>query len=97
MGISNRTYTLRNCAYIVDSQQAVKTGNIVIEGQYIRSVGNEVEGDEIDCSQFIVVPGLVNAHTHLAMTVLRGFFLMMANCMNGYLRCGMKRRNYPQN
>ncbi|MEM3357635.1 MAG: amidohydrolase family protein [Metallosphaera sp.] len=74
MGISNRTYTLRKCSYAVDFDRVRRDVNIVIEDDKIKYVGNEVEGDELDCSEFIVIPGLVNAHTHSAMTVLRGLY-----------------------
>ena len=41
----------------------------------ILSVGEEVPAgdDELDASGGLVVPGLVNAHTHLSMTLLRGY------------------------
>ncbi|MCG3108592.1 5'-deoxyadenosine deaminase [Metallosphaera sp. J1] len=74
MGISNRTYTLRNCSFALDHDQILRSTNIVIDNGYIKYVGREVEGDELDCSEYVVIPGLVNAHTHSAMTVLRGVF-----------------------
>jgi 5-methylthioadenosine/S-adenosylhomocysteine deaminase len=40
----------------------------------IRAVGDVPEGDEVlDASDSLVMPGLVNAHTHVAMTLLRGY------------------------
>jgi len=43
------------------------TGKIV-------TVGDAVGGDdELDASGSLVIPGLVNAHTHVAMTLLRGY------------------------
>jgi 5-methylthioadenosine/S-adenosylhomocysteine deaminase len=54
-------------------------GAIAIEGDQIVAVGNESEiiaqytADEIiDCQRDIVMPGLINAHTHVPMTLLRG-------------------------
>ncbi len=49
--------------------------SIGIEGNRIAYVGrDEVSGDlEIDASDKFVLPGLFNAHTHLAMTLFRGY------------------------
>ncbi len=49
--------------------------NIGIEGNVIAYVGKEeIAGDlEIDASGKFVLPGLFNAHTHLAMTLFRGY------------------------
>jgi len=49
--------------------------NIGIEGNCIAYVGkDDVKGElEIDASDKLVLPGFFNAHTHLAMTVFRGF------------------------
>ncbi len=49
--------------------------NIGIEGNVIAYVGrDDISGDlEIDASRKFVLPGLFNAHTHLAMTLFRGY------------------------
>ncbi len=49
--------------------------SIGIEGNRIAYVGrDEISGDlEIDASDKFVLPGLFNAHTHLAMTLFRGY------------------------
>jgi 5-methylthioadenosine/S-adenosylhomocysteine deaminase len=54
-------------------------GAVVIRGDSIVAVGPraaieaQYEADEvIDCAGQIIMPGLVNAHTHAAMTLLRG-------------------------
>ena len=48
--------------------------SIYIEGNRIASTGENVEADEvIDARGMIVLPGLVNTHTHAAMTLLRGY------------------------
>ncbi|WP_256295759.1 amidohydrolase [Haloarchaeobius salinus] len=40
----------------------------------VREVGHDLTGDEeLDASGGLVMPGLVNAHTHVAMTLLRGY------------------------
>jgi 5-methylthioadenosine/S-adenosylhomocysteine deaminase len=40
----------------------------------VAAVGPDLEGDEtLDATESLVIPGLVNAHTHVSMTLLRGF------------------------
>ncbi len=55
------------------------TGTVVIRGDNIVEVGsaNEINNQyenalTIDCSGKTIIPGLINAHTHAAMTLLRG-------------------------
>ncbi len=74
MEVFNKTYTLKNCSFIVDSEKILENENIVIENGKIKSVGKETEGDEIDCSEYVVTPGFVNSHTHSAMIFLRGYY-----------------------
>ncbi len=55
-----------------DSQKA----DILIEGAKIKEIGNEIRGDfhnVIDASERIILPSFVNAHTHLAMVLMRNF------------------------
>ncbi len=54
-------------------------GAIAIQGDHILAVGTEEEisrqyssSHTIDCQRKVLMPGLVNAHTHAAMTLLRG-------------------------
>jgi 5-methylthioadenosine/S-adenosylhomocysteine deaminase len=54
-------------------------GTVAVNGDHIVAVGPEYEmsseysGKEtIDCGRKILMPGLVNAHTHVPMTLLRG-------------------------
>jgi 5-methylthioadenosine/S-adenosylhomocysteine deaminase len=49
--------------------------NIGIDGNRIAYVGKgDIEGElNIDAERHLVIPGLFNAHTHLAMTLFRGF------------------------
>ncbi|MEE9223607.1 MAG: amidohydrolase [Thermoplasmata archaeon] len=48
--------------------------NIYLEGSRITDIGPKVEADEtIDGSNHAVLPGLVNTHTHAAMTLFRGY------------------------
>ena len=73
MGLQDKTYTLRGCRAVVDAEGIRTDVNVVIEKGVIKHVGNEVEGDEVDCRGIVVIPGLVNAHTHSAMVALRGY------------------------
>jgi len=55
-------------------RRIIKEGSVLIEGKKISAVG-DVKGKAdvtIDARGKIVLPGLINCHTHLAMTLLRG-------------------------
>jgi 5-methylthioadenosine/S-adenosylhomocysteine deaminase len=54
-------------------------GGVAVSGNQIVTVGNEADlrrqfsaKETIDCQGRVVMPGLVNAHTHVPMTLLRG-------------------------
>ncbi|RME90892.1 MAG: amidohydrolase [Anaerolineae bacterium] len=54
-------------------------GAVAVQGDHIVAVGPEDEikaryraAEEIDCHDRVLMPGLVNAHTHVPMTLLRG-------------------------
>jgi 5-methylthioadenosine/S-adenosylhomocysteine deaminase len=54
-------------------------GAVAISGDSLLAVGNEAEIREaytatktIDCTGKVLMPGLINAHTHIPMTLLRG-------------------------
>ena len=64
-------------AWIVtqDAQRRIVRGDLVIDGERIVSVGPRYNGTadrEIDASGDIVMPGMVNTHTHVAMSVMKG-------------------------
>jgi len=51
-------------------------GDILIEGSRIKKIGKDIseKADEvIDAKGKIAIPGLVNTHTHVAMTLFRGY------------------------
>ena len=56
----------------------IKDGAIIVEGNLIRAVGGKKDLSEfpcdeiIDCSDKILLPGFVNAHSHLELTGFRG-------------------------
>lgn len=64
--------------YIItmDAQRRIlERGSVVIEGDKITAVGKDVQeraDTVIDARGKAVLPGLINAHTHLSMTLLRG-------------------------
>ena len=70
---------LKNCqALLMDGSDMVKSNTFVaIQGETIQSVGTTRPAgsfdEEIDCHNNILMPGLVNAHTHVPMTLLRGY------------------------
>jgi 5-methylthioadenosine/S-adenosylhomocysteine deaminase len=54
-------------------------GAVIVKGDSILDVGNQDEilkkyesVEEMDCEGKILMPGLINAHTHVPMTLLRG-------------------------
>ena len=62
-----------------DKNDIFLNGNIVVEEDKIIGVYNNLDQDEksfdkvIDAKKMIAMPGLVNAHTHAAMTLLRNY------------------------
>jgi 5-methylthioadenosine/S-adenosylhomocysteine deaminase len=54
-------------------------GAVAIEGDKILAVGSDADlrreisaRETIDCGGKVLMPGLINAHTHVPMTLLRG-------------------------
>ena len=63
-------------ALLMDEANTLLEGAyVVVEGETISSVGTQrPQGPfdrEIDCGNNVLMPGLVNAHTHIPMTLLR--------------------------
>ena len=58
-----------------DASRRIVRGDVVVDGERIVSVGPEYNGTadrEIDATGDIVMPGMVNTHTHVAMSVMKG-------------------------
>ncbi len=61
-----------------DAGDVFDPGAVVVQGDHIVAVGPEAVAaqysarETVDCAGQAVIPGLVNAHTHLPMTLLRG-------------------------
>ncbi len=79
--MTNADLILKNAILItMDTNLSVfEPGALAIQGDHILSAGFETDicqqydsPHTIDCQGKILMPGLVNAHTHAAMTLLRG-------------------------
>ena len=59
------------------SAPPIENGTVVVRGDRITYVGPRASApsarDETDLGDALLMPGLVNAHTHLELTVMRGF------------------------
>src|SRR5881394_4400840 len=53
-----------------------RPGSVAIAGDTVQAVGPEAAQysarETVDCGGHVVMPGLINAHTHVPMTLLRG-------------------------
>lgn len=66
--------------YTNQDRRVIKNGYIIIEGNIIKEIGSDYEYKKetyfdkiIDAGGKIAIPGLINTHTHAAMTLLRGY------------------------
>ena len=70
-----RSHVFRNALLVTqDATRRVVRGDLAVEHGRIVHVGPKAPatGDEIDASGFAIVPGFVNTHGHVAMSLLRG-------------------------
>jgi 5-methylthioadenosine/S-adenosylhomocysteine deaminase len=62
---------------LLQSGQLLKGHDILIQGNKIARIGrdlsDEPDEEQIDGHGQLAIPGLMNGHTHLAMTLLRGY------------------------
>lgn len=68
---------IKNATIVTMSQdnKIIKNGQIEIDDEYISYVGEnrDADGEIIDADGNIIMPGLINTHCHLAMTLFRGY------------------------
>lgn len=76
----------------MDEGKIFRNGWVLTDGKVIESLGDGLEPPEsadrvIDARGGIVMPGLINAHTHAAMTILRGYAddLALETWLNDYI------------
>ena len=66
-------------AYILDmvgEESNIRKSDILIQDNRIAKIETEIEeeaDEKINAKNMIVMPGLVNTHTHLAMSIFRGY------------------------
>ena len=80
---------------LIDQENTViKSGSIAIDGENIMAVGEKsdiekkyISGDIINAEGFLVMPGLINCHTHAPMTYFRGLAddLELMEWLNKYI------------
>ncbi len=62
---------------LLQSGQLLKGRDILIQGNRIAKIGRDLKDEpgeeQLDGHGKLAIPGLVNAHTHLAMTLFRGY------------------------
>lgn len=75
------------------SAPAIADGAIAVDGQVITSVGSRAELVEQfpqavtrDLRDAVIIPGLINAHSHLELTAMRGFLENEENDFFAWLR-----------
>lgn len=73
---AQRTIALRGGLLLSqDEERRVFRGDVLLRGPRIEAVGPRLRDsadEEVDASRFLIAPGLVNLHTHVANALLRG-------------------------
>ena len=69
---------LKNCRFVITPKGVLENVNVIVENGKIASVTDAIpKGSKkdkiIDCKDKIVSPSFANAHTHLAMSLFRGY------------------------
>ncbi len=70
---------LKDCQWIVTQdpqRRVIRSGSVRVEDGRIVEVGTPKKSAKdrvIDCRKMALIPGLINTHTHLAMTLFRGY------------------------
>ena len=65
--------TVYNAAWVLPiADPPIADGWVSVEGGRVAGVGAGRRGDAVDLGRVVVLPALVNAHTHLELSYLRG-------------------------
>ncbi|MBW6451744.1 MAG: amidohydrolase [DPANN group archaeon] len=69
---------LKDCSYILTQDQKrsiIKNEDILIQDSKIVKIGKDLQtsGKVLDCKDKFIIPGLINTHNHLAMTLFKGY------------------------
>ncbi|MCK5594534.1 MAG: amidohydrolase family protein, partial [Candidatus Aenigmarchaeota archaeon] len=69
---------LKNCAQILtqdNKRDILKDKDILIKDGIITEIGKNLstDGKTIDCKNKLAMPGLINTHNHLAMSLFKGY------------------------
>lgn len=60
-------------AVLLGDGTTIRDGAVVVDGQHVRSVGPATAlGDRVERLRGVLMPGLINAHTHLELSGMRG-------------------------
>ena len=70
------TFTIRFRALLtMTNSEPIENGQLVVENESIRDIfcdtSKPIEGELIDLSDCLVLPGFVNAHCHLSLSILK--------------------------
>ena len=72
--------TLITNAYVLDmlgDEPEIRKSDILIENNIIAKMDRDLSAEEVDekinAKNMVVMPGLINTHTHLAMSIFRGY------------------------
>ncbi len=70
---------IKDCDWVVTqnkTREVLRNASILVHDDAIKEIGKGAKGSadiEVDGKGKIALPGLINAHTHLSMTLFRGF------------------------
>lgn len=67
---------IKNVTLVTMKEEAPFVGDILLDGDIIAEIGPEINSnadERINGSGMVAMPGLINAHQHTPMSLLRGF------------------------